>query len=138
MYPFGLIGNCQASALVSKYGTIEWLCLPRPDSPPVFGKILGPEGGEFAIGQLTPSNVLHTRTEIEDGSSFQITDFCPRFEQHGRIYRPLAIFRIVEPIDGSPSIRVSCKPVTDGIARRSSPSVEAATSGLEFERPRCG
>jgi hypothetical protein len=56
--------------------------------------------------------VLHTRIEIEDGSSFQITDCCPRFEQHGRIYRPLAIFRIVEPIDGSPSIRVSCKPVT--------------------------
>jgi GH15 family glucan-1,4-alpha-glucosidase len=125
MYPFGLIGNCQTSALISRHGSIEWLCLPRPDSPPVFGKILDPEGGEFSIGAVDPvqvrhvlqryiqnTNVLHTRIEIEDGSSFQITDFCPRFQQHGRMYRPLAIFRIVEPIEGTPSIRVSCKPVS--------------------------
>lgn len=121
MYQLGLIGNCQSSALVDQSGAIAWLCLPRPDSPPVFGKILDENGGHFSI---TPAgkfkahqkyqpntNILITTMICEDGSEFQITDFCPRFEQHGRMYRPISLFRIVEPIKGTPTIRVSCRPV---------------------------
>jgi GH15 family glucan-1,4-alpha-glucosidase len=47
MYPYGLIGNCQISALIRDQGSIDWLCLPRPDSPPVFGRILNPKGDTF-------------------------------------------------------------------------------------------
>lgn len=121
MYPYGLIGNCQTSALINKNGSIDWLCLPRPDSPPVFGCLLDPEGGQFSIegiggytGQqsyLANTNVLVTTLTGEDGAAFKITDFCPRFHQHGRMYRPIAIFRIVEPLNGSPAIRVRCHPV---------------------------
>lgn len=121
MYPYGLIGNCQISALVSEGGSIDWLCLPRPDSAPVFGRLLDPQGGYFAVegsgkfhGQqryLPNTVVLSTLITNEDGSQFEITDFCPRFQQHGRIYRPIALFRIVKPIHGSPSIRVRCQPV---------------------------
>ena len=121
MYQLGLIGNCQMSALVDHSGAITWLCLPRPDSPPVFGKILDDDGGHFSISPvggfkarqryLPNTNILVTIMICEDGSEFQITDFCPRFEQHGRMYRPMSLFRIVEPIKGTPSIRVSCRPV---------------------------
>lgn len=121
MYQYGLIGNCQASALVHVSGSIDWFCAPRPDSPPVFGKLLDPEGGEFSIspakavksGQhyLSNTNILVTEITGEDGS-YKITDFCPRFKQHGRMYRPSAIFRIVEPISGNPTIVVKCRPVT--------------------------
>ncbi len=121
MYPLGLIGNCQASALVDQSGAISWLCLPRPDSPPVFGKILDDKGGHFSISpagffrsqqKYQPNtNILVTMFICEDGSEFQITDFCPRFEQYGRMYRPMSIFRIVEPTKGTPSIQVSCRPV---------------------------
>jgi GH15 family glucan-1,4-alpha-glucosidase len=45
MYSYRLIGNCQISALISDQGSIHWLCVPRPDSPPVFGRILDPEVG---------------------------------------------------------------------------------------------
>src|SRR3989344_6040779 len=124
MYPFGLIGNCQTSALVDQSGAIVWLCLPRPDSPPVFGKILDDNGGLFSItpaGEfksaqkyLPNTNILITKMTCEDGSEFQITDFCPRFEQHGRMYRPMSIFRIVEPLNGAPSIRVSFRPIMGG------------------------
>lgn len=120
-YPYGLIGNCQASALVSQSGSIDWLCLPRPDSPPVFGKLLDPEGGSFSIESAQPAsssqrylpntNVLETIVTAQDGSSYQITDFCPRFIQYGRSYRPNSLFRIVERLSGSPSIRVQCNPV---------------------------
>jgi GH15 family glucan-1,4-alpha-glucosidase len=124
MYRFGLIGNCQTSALIGESGQISWLCLPRPDSPPVFGNLLDPEGGHFSIeagdrSQVRKStqryiqntNILMTRVELMNGDAFQITDFCPRYEQHGRVYRPLSLFRIVEPLSGSPQIRCSCRPV---------------------------
>ena len=123
MYNYGLIGNCQTSALVNKTGSIDWLCMPRPDSPPVFGRMLDPEGGYFSIEPVGKSahsqqvylpntNVLTTLVRDEDGNEFRITDFCPRFNQHGRVYRPISLFRIVEPIKGSPTIRVQCRPVS--------------------------
>lgn len=120
MYDYGLIGNCEAAALVSRSGSIEWCCLPRPDSPPVFGKLLDPDGGEFSIQSVTEfsgrqqyianTNVLETIITAEDGV-YKITDFCPRFEQFGRMFRPNAIFRIVEPLEGTPQIKVACRPV---------------------------
>jgi GH15 family glucan-1,4-alpha-glucosidase len=121
MYNYGVIGNCQTSALTSNSGSIDWLCLPRPDSPPIFGRILDPHGGHFSVSPVggyhteqnyvSNTNVLVTTFFCDDGSEFQITDFCPRFEQHGRIYRPISLFRIVEPIKGSPQIKVTCVPV---------------------------
>ena len=125
MYQYGLIGNCQISALISAQGSLDWLCLPRPDSPPIFGKILDQEGGQLCISASVPSsettttqqylpntNILVTTVSLSNGDAFRITDFCPRFLQYGRIYRPAALFRIVEPLSGSPSIRVSCQPVS--------------------------
>ena len=125
MYQFGLIGNCQISALISAHGSIDWLCLPRPDSPPVFGRILDQEGGHFSIDPSVPlsettskqhylpnTNILVTTVSLPNGDAYQITDFCPRFLQYGRVYRPTALFRIVEPLSGTPSVRVCCKPVS--------------------------
>ena len=120
MYRYGLIGNCQASALVHDTGSIDWFCAPRPDSPPIFGKLLDPQGGEFSIlpaGEATftqrylpNTNVLITYVTTAEGA-YTITDFCPRFEQYGRMYRPIALFRLVEPTEGNPILRVRCKPV---------------------------
>ena len=125
MYRYGLVGNCQVSELISDSGSVDWMCLPRPDSPPVFGGILDPNGGRFAIStpaapeHLTTSqqylpntNILVTVVSLANGDSFRITDFCPRFEQYGRIYRPAALFRIVEAVSGHPSVVVSCRPVS--------------------------
>jgi GH15 family glucan-1,4-alpha-glucosidase len=125
MYPYGLIGNCHVSAHVHESGSIDWLCLPRPDSEPIFGRMLDPEGGHFSISSpiasaqvkttqryLPNTNILVTEVSTSNGDTFRITDFCPRFEQYGRVYRPAALFRIVEPLAGMPSIRVSCRPIT--------------------------
>lgn len=140
MYRYGLIGNCQASALVSEMGSIDWLCLPRPDSPPVFGKLLDPEGGQFEVlcaGAKTSrqeyipnTNILQTFVQCEDGE-YKITDFFPRFQQHGRVYRPMSLFRIVEPVRGSPAIRVSCRPVNGWEKERV--QAERGNSHLRFD-----
>jgi len=121
MYNYGLIGNCQTAALVNTNGSIDWCCMPRPDSAPVFGRLLDPDGGYFCIepaagGKGNPhylpnTNVLVTRITCDDGSAYRITDFCPRFEQYGRMYRPIAVFRIVEPLQGTPVVKTMCRVV---------------------------
>ena len=57
MYPYALIGNCHTSALINATGSVEWMCLPRPDSPPVFGRLLDPDGGHFSIVSPLASSV---------------------------------------------------------------------------------
>lgn len=126
MYDYGLIGNCQISALVGRSSAIEWMCLPEPDSPPVFGRLLDPDGGHFSIESaaeaktrqyyLTHTNILVTHFELPDDVEFRVIDFCPRFMQNDKIFRPPSLFRIVEPVRGEALIRVSLKPV-DGWAK---------------------
>ena len=116
----GLIGNCQLSALVHHTGELVWCCLPRFDSEPVFSTLLDEkEGGRFLVGPaggesgeqvyLENTNVLETRFRTSSGS-FRVLDFAPRFMQYDRTFRPTQIFRILEPLEGSPRIRVSCDP----------------------------
>jgi GH15 family glucan-1,4-alpha-glucosidase len=124
VFHFGLVGNCQISAHIQEDGSVDWLCLPQPDSEPVFGRLLDPNGGHFKISLADTSanvkrrqyyventNVIVTESTLENGEGIRVTDFCPRFEQHGRMFRPISLFRKVEPINGSPSIRVECVPV---------------------------
>lgn len=117
----GLIGNCQLSALVSNDGSIVWSCMPRFDSEPVFGALMDEkDGGRFAIRPAVPkpgvqryfpnTNVLETRFETDDGA-FRVIDFAPRFVLHERSFRPTKLIRIVEPLSGTPRIRVLCDPV---------------------------
>ena len=47
---YGIIGNCQSAALISKNGSLDWSCLPNFDSDSVFAKILDEKiGGSFEI-----------------------------------------------------------------------------------------
>ena len=84
---YGAIGNLHTVALVSRAGSIDWLCLPDLDSPSVFGALLDDErGGRFAVapvGDNAPSaaylpgtNVLVTRF-VSGQAETELTDFMP-------------------------------------------------------------
>lgn len=121
-YNLGLIGNCAYLALVDTDADIRWLCWPRFDSSFLFGGLLDRQkGGEFSIKPATEgyssrqyylpnTSILVTEFYCQDGA-YRVTDFAPRFLQYERHYKPLMLARKVELIDGTPRIRVVCRPV---------------------------
>ena len=118
------IGNCQVSALIDGEGAIAWACVPRVDGDPVFCSLLNGDQRESGIwrfelvGQISAHQeyirntpILVTRLDADDGSAVEILDFCPRYEHKGRMYRPVAISRIVRAVAGNPRIRVVLRPL---------------------------
>jgi GH15 family glucan-1,4-alpha-glucosidase len=70
---YALIGDCQTAALVSREGSIDWLCWPRFDSPACFAALLGrPEHGHWRI---SPSRKAEVRRRYRPDTLILETDF---------------------------------------------------------------
>jgi len=122
-YNLGVIGNCSYIGYVDMDANISWLCMPRFDSSFVFGSLLDKEqGGEFSVtpvGKYTSrqyyienTNVLCTEFQCERGK-FRVIDCAPRFFQYERFFKPLMLVRKIEVLEGSPFVRVRCRPRGD-------------------------
>ncbi|MEZ5923620.1 MAG: glycoside hydrolase family 15 protein [Hyphomicrobiaceae bacterium] len=121
-----VIGNSNVAGLIDCDGRMVWACWPRIDGDPIFPALLDgddPAGGYFSIGFDEPArsvqsyvrNTAIVRTVLTSptGAAFAITDFAPRFRQHGRTYRPAMFVRRVEPVAGLCRIRVRMRPRMD-------------------------
>ncbi len=121
----GLIGNCTVSGLLDPQAALVWHCLPRLDGDPVFHALVDghsrpaqPGIWRFVLAGCTRSEqcyvantaVLLTRLFADDGSAVEITDFCPRFETRGRLFRPQQLVRRIRPLAGTPRITVELQP----------------------------
>ncbi|WP_024889351.1 glycoside hydrolase family 15 protein [Luteimonas huabeiensis] len=127
----GVIGNGSFGALLDARARVVWSCLPAFDGDPAFCALLSPrhhDGGDFAIElegfvrseQHYVHNTAILRTVLHDraGGAIEIVDFAPRWRQHGRFYRPVALMRRVTPLAGSPRIRVRLRPLVRWGAER--------------------
>ena len=123
-----VIGNCQIAALIDGCGRIVWCCLPALDGDPVFSALMTREGGNAATGVFAVDvanltgckqeyirNTAIVETTLHDGANgvVRITDFCPRFRSRGRVFRPMMLVRIVEPVAGRPILRLRLKPTCE-------------------------
>jgi len=126
----GVIGNGTINALIDARGRINWHCVPAFDGDPVFCSLLSPKLGDagfFDVGlenevnheqwYVNNSAVLTTRLTAKDGAQLEITDFAPRYKQHGRIFHPMQILRRIRPLAGSPRIVLRLRPLTGYGAR---------------------
>jgi alpha,alpha-trehalase len=46
---YALLSDCRSAALVSRGGSVDWLCFPRFDGPAVFARLLDEDAGHFSI-----------------------------------------------------------------------------------------
>ncbi|MEU5722301.1 glycoside hydrolase family 15 protein [Micromonospora sp. NPDC047738] len=59
---YGLLGDTRTAALVASDGRLDWLCVPRFDGEPLFGRLVGgPEAGTFRVGPARPAAVVKRR-----------------------------------------------------------------------------
>ena len=127
----GIIGNGTINALIDARGSIVWHCVPAFDGDPVFCSLLSPrfsDAGFFDVllenetsshqRYLDNSAVLVTTLTAKDGSQVEVTDFAPRYKQHGRTFHPMQMLRRVRPLSGSPRITLRLKPLTGYGARK--------------------
>jgi GH15 family glucan-1,4-alpha-glucosidase len=108
---YAVIGDTQTAALVSRDGSIDWLCLPRFDSGACFAALLGtrdhghwqlgPAGGAVASGRRYrgDSLVLETTFTTPDGT-VRVVDCMPPRE------RDPDVVRVVEGVSGRVSMRM--------------------------------
>src|SRR5687768_17927930 len=54
---YGMLSDLNSAALVDRYGSIDWLCMPRYDSPALFTRILDPDAGHWSIRPAEPFTV---------------------------------------------------------------------------------
>jgi len=123
----GVIGNCQIAALIDPEASIVWCCLPRLDGDPVFCSLLTAAGSDSRHGvfrielaqlqdrqQRYVSNTAVLETVLTDvqGNSVLVTDFCPRFRRRGRIFRPMSLVRMLQPLNGRPVVTLRVRPAT--------------------------
>ncbi len=102
---YALIGDCHAAALVKRDGSIDWLCLPRFDSPACFAAILGTsDNGRWKIAPK--GDVVETHRHYRGETSILETEFQTT---NGRVRlidfmpfggRTSSIVRLVEGLEG--------------------------------------
>ncbi len=118
---YGIIGNCQSAALISKTGSLEWCCLPNFDSASAFAKILDQNKGgsfdiivskDYTISQKYIRNTSILVTKWDNGTdAFEFIDFMPRYKEEDLSYfTPSEVVRYVKYLKGTPKFVVNYNP----------------------------
>jgi GH15 family glucan-1,4-alpha-glucosidase len=156
---YGFLSDCETCALIAPSGNVEWMCLPRLDSPSVFGAMLDRDAGGFRLGPagvsvpgavryLPGTLVLETSWETRTGWVVVRDVLCigPWYhnQERSRTHRRSptdydadhVLLRTAFCVQGWAEIHLDCEPVFDygGLAAEWSytgPGYNEATAGSE-------
>src|SRR5919106_312136 len=110
---YGLLADCNGSALVDRAGSIDWLCMPRYDSPAIFARLLDPDAGHWSIRptgafdverRYLPGSLAIETTFTTDTGTVRLIDVMAAAEgQRGHdlgFDAPHELLRAVEGVSG--------------------------------------
>jgi len=133
---YGFLSNCEVTALIAASGNVEWMCLPRMDSPSVFAAILDRGAGRFRLGPadvtvpsgrryLPGTMVLETTWATPTGwavvRDVLLVGTWPREPGRSTTHRRVPVdhkaervlLRTVRCLNGSIDILLECEPAFD-------------------------
>ena len=133
---YAFLSDCETTALVAPNGNVEWLCLPRMDSPSVFAAILDRDAGGFRLAPadvnvpagrryIPGTMVLETSWETRMGWVIVRDALCigpwhhhtERSHSHRRSPTDHdadhVLLRMIECVQGSAEIKLECEPAFD-------------------------
>ncbi|MFD9030841.1 glycoside hydrolase family 15 protein [Streptomyces sp. NPDC059567] len=120
---YALLSDCQTAALVSRDGSVDWLCLPHFDSRATFARLLGPEAGHWSIKPAAPYDtqrryldralVLRTDFHTQSGSVSVTDALASGLNERGHdlgMEAPHLLLRVVECTEGRADMEVEFAP----------------------------
>jgi alpha,alpha-trehalase len=120
---YGLLADCNAAALVGRDGSIDWLCMPRYDSPSVFARILDPAAGHWSIRpagdfrserRYRPGTLVLETTFVTSGGRVRLVDallFAAGQRGHDLgLQAPHELVRLVEGVEGEVELVMELAP----------------------------
>jgi GH15 family glucan-1,4-alpha-glucosidase len=133
---YGFLSDCETTALVAPNGAIEWMCLPRMDSPSVFGAILDRDAGSFRLGpadvtvpaarRYLPGTMVLETSWGGRGGWIIVRDVLligpwHHEDERSRTHRRSptdydadhVLLRMVRCVNGEVQVRLDCEPVFD-------------------------
>jgi alpha,alpha-trehalase len=137
---YGMLGDLRSAALLSKHGSIDWMCLPRFDSPWIFGRLLDWDKGGY-LELTSPGGAPDYRQYRRDSNVIQtvwssgrarmrVVDWMPIAPKGKKVKPPesLRLIRMLQPVAGSTDWRLRFKPRFD--YGRQVPSLSPVRPGI--------
>jgi GH15 family glucan-1,4-alpha-glucosidase len=117
---YAMIGDCRTAALISRAGSLDWLCLPHFSGASVFAALLDQQrGGRFAIQPrqdfhssrryLPGTPVLETTFRTTSGVA-RLTDLMPIEEDADRLAPMREVLRVLEGVEGEVILDIRFEP----------------------------
>ncbi len=154
---YAFLSDCENTCLIAPNGAVEWMCLPRPDSPSVFGAILDRSAGHFRLGpygvhvpvarRYLPGSLMVETTWQTDTGWIIVRDALVMGPWHNtdarsKTYRRTPgdwdaehiLLRTVRCVSGTVDLELSCEPAFDYHRREARWAYSGAAYGQAVAR----
>ncbi|MFI8565231.1 glycoside hydrolase family 15 protein [Rhodococcus sp. NPDC078407] len=133
---YAFLSDCETTCLIARNGSVEWMCVPRPDSPSIFGAILDRSAGHFRVGpygQSVPAArrylpgglIVETTWQTETGwlivRDALVMGPWHNTDQRSRTHKRAPsdwdaehiLLRTIKCVSGTVELEMSCEPAFD-------------------------